>query len=287
MIRLKKPDLDTTTVYEACLSGVTDSALAERFKTGAVEVEAIAVQYEKKAAAQHLYTLQASAWGKGGQQVLAGLTKDEFTVLYSEHMVGRKKPGRTYYDQLMMLAPLGKCPFCGFGHASTLDHFLSKSRYPAFSVLPINLIPSCTDCNKGKTASVITQKNQIPHPYFESDAIETDTWLFADVIESAPPTVRYFIKPPIGWPADLIQRVTIYFQDFGLASRFAVEAASELTSICDILTVLETAEVRGTHLKLISNVERGNRKNSWKAALCEALANSAWFLAHGYRRQTS
>ena len=283
MILLKKPDLNTTTVYEACRSGVSDAALAQRFKTGAVAVEAIAVEYETKAAAQQLYTLQASARGQGGQQVLAGLTKNEFTDLYSKHMVGRKKPGRTYYDQLMMLAPLGKCPFCGFGHASTLDHFLSKSLYPAFSVLPINLIPSCKDCNKGKIASVITQGNQIPHPYFESDAIETDIWLFADVIESTPPTVRYFIKPPIGWPPDLIQRVTIYFQDFVLASRFAVEAASELTSICYILTALKTAEDRDKLLKLKSNGERGNRKNSWKAALFEALANSAWFLADGYR----
>jgi 5-methylcytosine-specific restriction endonuclease McrA len=130
------------------------------------------------------------------QQVLGGMTKSEFTDLYRVQMVGEGKPGRKYYDQLMMLAPLQKCPYCGFGQASTLDHFLSKARYPAFSVLSTNLVPACTDCNKGKGASAVTQEIQTLHPYFEQDVIETEPWLYAEVIECAPPAARYFVQPP-------------------------------------------------------------------------------------------
>ena len=40
-----------------------------------------------------------------------------------------------------------KCPFCGIGTVSTLDHYLPKSKYPALAITPKNMIPACRDCN--------------------------------------------------------------------------------------------------------------------------------------------
>lgn len=282
MRRLDKLLVDPAEVYDACTSGIDDPTLVGRFTTARTEVIASFQEFERRASTHQLFSYMASDWGNGSQQVLAGMTKNEFIDLYSKQMVGEGKLGRKYYDRLMMLSPLGKCPFCGFGQASTLDHFLSKARYPAFSVLCANLVPVCTDCNKGKGASVVTEDTQMLHPYFEGSIVETEPWLFAEVIESAPATVRYFVQPPDYWPRDLSQRVANYFSNLKLARRFAVEAAAELSGLGGLLDELETQDVRQVHLSRMARIERINRKNSWKAALYEALAESNWFQSGGY-----
>lgn len=287
MRRLSRPIVDPTDVYDACASGFNDLSLASRFTTARAKVIASFQEYELRASAHQLFSFKASDRGNDSQHVLAEMTKKEFIDLYSMQMVGEGKPGRKYYDRLMMLAPLGKCPYCGFGQASTLDHFLSKSRYPAFSILCANLVPVCTDCNKGKVASVVTQDTQMLHPYFEGVTIEAEPWLFAEVIESAPATVHYFVQPPDSWSGGLTQRVANYFSELKLASRFAVEAAAELAGLGGLLDELETRDVRQAHLSRMARVERRDRKNSWKAALYEALAESNWFLCGGYRNRKS
>lgn len=280
MKRLDKPVTNPADVYDACVSGIDDPNSSARLATARAAVIASFQAYDQRANTHQLFSFAASDWGNNTQQVLNGVTKKELVELYSEQMV-KKRPGRSYYESLIV-TPLGLCPYCGFGHVSTLDHFLPKARYPLFSVLCANLIPSCSDCNKGKGASEVTQSNQIPHPYFEEEIIETEDWLFAEVIESAPDSVRYFVRPPASWPGDLTQRATNYFRDFNLARRFSVEAASELSGLALLLDGLGTPDLRQTHLSMVARVERKNRKNSWKAALYEALAASDWFQRGGY-----
>ncbi|MCK6405050.1 MAG: hypothetical protein L6Q60_03425 [Rhodocyclaceae bacterium] len=263
---------------------MTAADLATRFNAATGEVLALANLYDGRANTSELHLFPSSPWGNGAALVLGELTKDELTALYTNHMAKRDQPGRPYYDQIMLLAPLGKCPFCGFGQVSTLDHFLSKARYPSFSVLPINLIPACTDCNKGKGAGVLDGQNQIPHPYFEGSRIETDVWLYASVHETSPATAAFSAIPPDNWPADLARRVVNYVRDLNLTTRFAIEAASELASLSDILSRFETSQLIGEYLSLIAQTERLHRKNSWKAALYEALSGSAWYREGGYRR---
>jgi hypothetical protein len=287
MRRLDKLETKNADVYDVCLNEIADPALVERFTNARDTVIALFKEYERRASAHQLFCFVASDWGNDSQQVLAGITKKEFVELYSKQMVGEGKSGRKYYDSLMMLAPLGKCPYCGFGQVSTLDHFLAKARYPAFSILCANLVPACTDCNKGKASSVITEDNQMLHPYFEGASIDTYPWLFAEVIESSPATVRYFIQPPNLWSPALIQRTTNYFKDLNLALRFATEATAEIGELADLLDDLGTPDLRYAHLSRVARIERQKRKNSWKAALYEALAKSDWFQNGGYRNPGS
>ena len=283
MKRIKKPSFDPAVVLDACTSGISDPQLATRFKAARPYLLAKFHDYELNADTHNLFSFNACSWGDGTQVVVADMSKKELVDLYSDQMVVGSKPGRKQYDSLMMLAPLGKCPFCGFGQVSTLDHFLSKSRYPMFSVLTFNLIPSCSDCNTGKGSSVLANGTQILHPYFEDAVVETVPWLFSELIESVPAAVQYFVKPPTNWSAGLAIRVTNHFKDLELAKRFGVEAASELASLSDILDALETPEAREIHLLSISRVERKKRTNSWRAALYEAVAGSPWYKKDGFR----
>lgn len=282
MKRLGKLQVDYIEVYDACVRGIiNDPALAERFETARTDVIACFGEYDRLASAHQLFSFNASRHGDKAQHVLSGVSKGDFVKLYSDYMVGKESPGRIYYDRLMMLAPLGKCPLCGFGQVETLDHFISKARYPAFSVLCSNLLPACSSCNKEKGGSVLTEETQTLHPYFEDAIIESEPWLFAEVLETTPPTARYFVQPPSNWSPDLKRRIFNYFSDLKLARRFAVEAASEIVGLKALLDELESSEVRREHLQRVARVERRDRKNSWKAALYEALASSRWFQGDG------
>lgn len=284
MRRLPLPNMDAADVYASCVSGITTQNIATRFTNQLKNVPISAQQYEMRARTHELYKFIASDRGNDGQLVLGDLTKGEFIDLYTDQLSNRRRPGRDYYDRLMRLAPLGKCPFCGFGHVSTLDHFLPKSRYPLFSVLPANLVPCCADCNKGKGFDELSEQGQIPHPYFADECIEKDCWLSAVVNETTPVTATFHPLAPAHWADDLKRRVFRYFHDFKLASRFAVEAASELTSLSDFLGQLQSSDQIGRHLRLTAQTECAHRRNSWKAALYEALSRSTWYSEGGFRR---
>lgn len=283
MRKLPKPNLDAGSVYASCVQGVTNATAAKRFQAAAQDMEHLAGLYDSRAAAKELHLFAASEWGRPGQIAVGALTKGDLTSLYTDYMVMRNAPARPFYDRLLLVAPLGKCPYCGFGQVSTLDHFLSKARYPGFAVLPTNLVPCCGDCNQGKGASVLTANNQIPHPYYEDQAIETDTWLFASIEETTPARAQYSVMIPNGWPAALALRVQNYFRDLELAARFAVEAASEIVSLSDLLAPLANAELIRQKLQQDAGIERARRANTWKAALYEALASSAWYCEGGWR----
>ena len=62
-------------------------------------------------------------------------------------MVRKNGPGRATYDLLKLSAKGGFCPLCGQRNVSTLDHYLPKESYPDLSILPINLVRACSDCN--------------------------------------------------------------------------------------------------------------------------------------------
>lgn len=282
MRRLAQPDMDAKTVYESCVAEVLDLTLKTRLTNAEPDLLKMVAKYLSRAPLNELHMSAASDWGKDDQIVVAGLTKKELTNLYSTHMVKGEDLARTFYDKLM-LAPQSRCPYCGFGQVSTLDHFLPKSYYPAFSVLPANLVPSCKDCNTGKGSGKLTANSQVAHPYFESDLVEKQLWLHVVVRQTSPASVEYVVRAPVNWPLDLAERVANHFRDFDLASRYGVEAGREIISLASYLDKLTTPESVRKHLQITSEVELELHKNSWEAALYAALAASDWYCDGGWR----
>jgi len=47
------------------------------------------------------------------------------------------------------------CFLCSISEVSSLDHYLPKELFPHFSILPQNLIPSCSKCNSLKGTKII------------------------------------------------------------------------------------------------------------------------------------
>ncbi|CAD5379365.1 hypothetical protein OF001_U530002 [Pseudomonas sp. OF001] len=149
MRAIAAPNYNIQDVYLTCITSIADESVRNRLDLAKNEIVAAGLDYKTRAENKQLYTIPPNNCGND-ETALCSVTKNELKDIYSSHMVGKTKPARIIYDSLLSQAPLGRCPLCGFGHASTLDHYLPKSKFPQFSILPLNLIPSCKDCNTGK-----------------------------------------------------------------------------------------------------------------------------------------
>ncbi|MFJ4518444.1 HNH endonuclease [Streptomyces sp. NPDC088816] len=217
------------------------------------------------------------------------MTTQEMIAVYTNRMAKKQAAGRPIYDDLILAAKDGRCPLCGQRPVSTLDHHLPKTLYPALAVDPLNLVPSCADCNKLKLdVTPRSSEEETLHPYF--DDVEHDSWLKAEVIEVAPAALRFFVDPPAAWSPTLIRRARLHFKTFGMASLYASQAAQELGNIKYYLTQLyEVGQKRGAqrvqdHLAEQAESRRRAHINSWQSATYQALADSAWYCDGGFAK---
>lgn len=268
------PNQDPQAVYQTCVSDITDDGLRNRLEVLSGSIASVATDYERKGFEKTLYTLPVNEC-RNDEVVVGDVTKAELKNVYTTYMVGKARPARAIYDAMLSRAPLGRCPFCGMGYASTLDHYLPKAKYPMLSVVPLNLVPSCKDCNTGKRTSIAGRaEEQSLHPYFDHQHFISDQWLFAEIVSTEPETVRYFVRAPESWDDVSKGRVKSHFVAFNLASRFSIEAANELASQKHFLN--EFRQKNGLHalVGLLSDQAESLSRihaNSWQTAFYQAL----------------
>lgn len=279
------PNEDPQEVYKTCVDSITDGDLRIRLNALTNSIGVAASDYHKRAAVKQLYALPPNDCGNE-DIALGAVTKKELTTVYSTHMVSRAKPARAIYDSLLSRAPLGRCPFCGIGHASTLDHYLPKTKYPQLSVVPLNLVPSCKDCNTGKSIAVpSTAGDQGLHPYYDHQGFVDEQWLYAEVMHTAPATIRFYVQAPNHWDDISKARVQSHFRDFKLAARYSVEASNQIACLRDTLSryrELLGAEGIRQHLMIEAQANYRQHSNSWQTAMFQALAISNWYCDRGF-----
>jgi len=272
-------------VLQSCVASIPSGDVRARVEQVSENIIDAGGAYQQLVTTANLFSIPIFT-GKNDDIVIASVTKKELKSLYSDQLVPNSKPSRRYYDSLKISAPFGICPFCGFGQVRTLDHYLPKAKFPILSILPINLVPSCADCNKDKTAGVATTAGkQCLHPYFDRNHFIDEQWLYAEVIETEPVTIRFFVNAPENWPLIDKQRVASHFTDFKLAGRFSVQAANEAATLngelqYDFPTGGETGVK--SELEKKSIVAQRRHKNSWETAMYQALAVSDWYCSGGF-----
>ncbi len=213
------------------------------------------------------------------------VTVDEMEGVCTDRMANGSGPGRPVYEEIKNSAPNGRCPLCGHRQVKTLDHYLPKSRYPSLAVSPVNLIPSCSDCNKAKMDLVPKVPTENPlHPYFDNLGVEP--WLIGTVIEERPSAVRFAVVPPASWDPVLAARVRRHFEVLELAVLYGSEAAEELSGLRHELILMSDkagSSVVRSELEARAVSREMVRPNEWRAAAYRAWANSAWFCEGGFR----
>ncbi|UGA37356.1 HNH endonuclease [Chromobacterium haemolyticum] len=237
MKKINPPGFDAEYVLNLCLSGIGRVGLKSRFEHYKGEVVIGSGTYVEKAGLGELFTIPAINGGRGEDPVVLGdLKRSEFVKLYELYLLDKeKKPARFIYEELLLSSE--RCPFCGgIGFSSNLDHYLPKKFFPQFSVLPLNLLPACRDCNMGEKGATFAQhaSEQILHPYLDGDRFFNEQWVGAEVTFGDPCIVSFFVSPPDGWSQVDKDRVRKHFSDFNLAKRYRIQAAEELSIIVDM-----------------------------------------------------
>ena len=199
---ISKPSDDAKDVYLTCISRVRNVDLKSRLESLADRIDAKAEEYDQHGISKSLCTFCEYSY--------ATVTIDEMEKVYTTRMAKKGAPGRPVYDRIKAAAPHAICPLCGHRTVSTLDHYLPKSIYPSLVVVPNNLVPACSDCNKLKLSHVAgTQEGQTMHPYY--DDVSSPQWLFAEVIEDAPVSISFYVRPDENCDSLLKDRVKKHF----------------------------------------------------------------------------
>ena len=275
---IAKPDLVAKDVYETCISKVRNRALKERFRQISGSIEVAAREYQEKSEEQQRFLIESS----DGVDGVVG--KAEMEKVYTQRMVGKKAPGRALYDQLKNAAPNGICSLCGQRAVSTLDHFLPKADFPSLVVVPLNLIPACSDCNKAKLDKVPgSESEQTLHPYY--DDVTCEQWLFAEVIEENPGSIRFYTSDVDVYSEALNERIKFHFRELDLGSLYMSNANSTVTEIQFRLNRLHQKGGKNSvkaYLEEEEESRRNNHVNSWNTAAYQAMMNNDWFCDGGF-----
>ncbi len=279
MRRLPLPSHNARSTFELCAKNLRDKALSTRLLSVASEIENAETQYKELGAKASLFTIAEA------DTVASRVKLEEMKALYKGTLSRLGSDLRYIYDEIKTAPKNGICPLCEQRVVSTLDHYLAQSRHPALAVTPVNLVPSCADCNKVKLDMQPTSASeQTLHPYF--DEVDDGVWLTASVKESVPPALVFSANPPSGWDDVKRARVLTHFQTFNLGHLYTTHAAEELLNIRHNLTMV--AQHGGTdglraHLMEQARSRQAAAKNSWQSAMYEALTKSEWFREEGYK----
>lgn len=287
MRKMTLPPHQALDVLALCVADVDDHAAHAHYVANQAHIENAIPIYDAASLTATWFTLPSAAYGNNDAIVAGTITKRQLMDLYSVDMVKGTGPCRKTYDEMLVRAN-GKCPYCGgLGVVYSLDHYLPKARFPLYSVLPANLVPSCSDCNKGKSSSFATTVGQQTiHPYYDHTRFFSERWIVAYISRSNPPTASFHCAPPPGWSDSDKQRVHTHFKDHKLAYRFGVVSGSELTKIMDF----RKRSLKGLSSEAFKDflLDGANTSdydlNGWNRSLHAALAATDWFLTADFSR---
>ena len=276
MRKLDKPQDDPEVVFLACIENMRESSLKVNLNLFSSIVRDAAEEYERKAGDSLFYQMSCNN--------TLTVTAKQLQQVYENKFSKKGQPGRNIYDKLMSIPAQGVCPLCGQRVVSTLDHYLPKAHFPILSVVPINLIASCSECNKSKTDRIPeSAEEQTLHPYF--DNIDEMQWLYSDIIIGNPVSLRFFVSPPQEW-SDLIKsRINKHFEILNLGALYAAHSGSELAVQKIMLgKIFERAGKDGVsqHLQDSYKSYMVIHTNSWQTAMYQSLANNEWYCDGGF-----
>jgi hypothetical protein len=279
MRSLPKPTDDVRSVLDLCANNVRKRDFSTRLHSVSDIIEAAENDYEVKGENGSLFTIAEA------ESVAGIVTKKEMENLYTGTFSRQRSKVRPIYDKIKSAPRNGICPLCSQRVVTQLDHYLPKTRHPALAVTPINLVPSCSDCNKEKLAlQPTTSSEQTLHPYF--DEVDDEIWLSARVVENSPPAIVFSATPPNTWSTVKYDRVRYHFETLCLGSLYSSNAGAELINIrFSLMRVAERGGTENLKTHLAEQVEdrQTAERNSWQAAMYDALRKSNWFCEVGYK----
>ena len=141
MKKLDKPMMSVKEIMKDISETVLDTEKKNNIIDAIDHIEECAIEYDDLAINHNLHSIQPT------QDTDTTLDATTMQKLYTEKFSRGKLKGK-YYDKLMSLSKNGKCPICGVGQISNLDHYLAKTLYPVYAITPVNLTPMCREIGR-------------------------------------------------------------------------------------------------------------------------------------------
>jgi len=215
------------------------------------------------------------------QEQPSNVTREQLRELYSRVLVNGGE--RAIYNSIRNGSHYQRCPLCVQRDVQTLDHYLSQTSFPEFAILPINLVPSCFECNHAKLNHLAaSSEEQLFHPYYDDWGIFP---LFSAVVQIGDNVEIEFHINDGALDETTLSRLNLHFEMMGLATLYAEHAAIELVQ--KRLSFVMTFNAGGPDaLRDDLLHEAASRTapfpNSWQPVLYRALAASAPFYEGGF-----
>lgn len=284
MKRLDRPDDTFRESIEKVQQGITGNPGLLRKVQGNRRnweiFEEVYVLFSENNFLKHIGALQAPR--KADPLVIhTGILKSEMITLYSTYFSNRKKPAYEIYERIKLSAS-ESCPYCGgIGDPQNLDHYMPKKYYPQYTVLPLNLVPSCRDCNMGSKGDLpmTVDENRVLNPYFDGSHFFEQQWVFADFLvdeSGIPLTTVYRCEPPSAWNHIDRQRAISHFNTFDLERRYKNSAGTQIPISYSTIESLRGAGVSKANVirACVTDTLSGmNEKNIWQFGYYQALGN--------------
>lgn len=184
-----------------------------------------------------------------------------------------------------------QCPYCGFGPIEEVDHLLQRGQYKLFSIFPLNLVPSCGTCNRGKPKkpSEDPGKHQL-HVYLEDLSAYEFLKVSADIDPvSGGLLATYSIAAPEGMPKDVYDRLVHHLSEdgFDLQTRYKKQVNIFLgEQEYSLTSTFESNGADGLRQWLLGTANAHKRRfgaNDWRTALMLGLAACDAFCEGGFR----
>jgi len=215
-----------------------------------------------------------------------GLDPQDFIKAYTQKMACPGVVGRSQYDKIRSNARFGKCPYCGVGVVTTLDHYLPKAEYPLYSTLSDNLLPCCKFCNDNKKVKAASNDMKYTiNPHF--DLHDDFEWIEMVVIAQTPIGFKFQPKQQPTNNAIINSKIKFHFEHLRLWEVYIPEASSNFAA--EEFMMRERFQSRGASglLEYLEenqlSCEYGRGKGYWKTAYYKALSLSPFFVEEYFR----
>lgn len=181
-----------------------------------------------------------------------------------------------------------RCPYCGIGGPTELDHHLPRSKYKSLAVYSRNLVPTCHECNnKKRTAANAAVAEQFVHAYF--DPLPNERFLQAQIATVDGALIFSFhIVQTANLTNELFQRLEMQFERLALTRRYKDEINVFLNGHAVGLDMAYGADQSSDRAQqyLLKNAARAttdHHLNDWRVAVFHALAENYEFCSGGFK----
>ncbi len=178
----------------------------------------------------------------------------------------------------------GTCQYCGIQKPNTIDHYLPKADFPEFSVLALNLIPCCSDCNLKKNNYWLDNGFRgIINFYI--DNLPQEQFLFCDVTfdgNNDIPNILFRLDIPATVNTKIKNIINNHFNRLDLCNIYGENihdfVTNKINSIVSYLNSKDPIDIQERIQNETTSLMNRYGINNWRTVLTEELSRNTDFI---------